>query len=192
MKCLNNSCKRLAVSKGYCDKHYRRLLKHGDANSCSRVVSEGTAAERFHQKYKIDEVTGCWIWIAGTRPNGKGVLYGRHWSDSGVSIGAHRFSYQLFNGDIPDGLYVCHHCDTPLCVNPLHLFLSDHKGNMKDMVDKGRSSKASGEDKWGLAKLTNDEARKIRNIDLAQSKIAEMFGVSQTTISRIKRGVSYS
>lgn len=191
MKCAFDGCERDAVSKGYCDKHYRRLLKRGNVNDYgSRKVDDGNAIERFHQKYQIDE-SGCWLWIGGTRPNSKGVLYPRHWSDDQKSIGAHRFSFELVHGAIPKSMYVCHKCDTPLCVNPDHLFIGTHHDNMNDMVMKKRSFTGRGEDKKGRAKLTNQQADQIRKMNVSHSKIAAMFGVSQTTISRIKRRESY-
>jgi hypothetical protein len=191
MQCAFNGCERNAVSKGYCDKHYRRLLKRGDVNDHgSRKVDYGNAVDRFHQKYQIDE-SGCWLWTGGTRPNNKGVAYPRHWTDDRKSIGAHRFSFELVNGEIPKGMYVCHKCDTPLCVNPDHLFVGTHHDNMRDMVQKKRSFTGRGEHKKGLAKLTNQQADQIRKMEISQSKIAALFRVSQTTIGRIKRGDSY-
>lgn len=191
MNCAFDGCERDAVSKGYCDKHYRRILRRGDVNDFgSRKVEEGNAVERFHKKYEIRE-TGCWIWTAGTRPNGKDVPYPRHWTEDGKSIGAHRFSFELVHGAIPKSMYVCHKCDTPLCVNPDHLFVGTHHDNMRDMVKKKRSFTGRGEDKKGRAKLTNQQANQIKKMDVSQSKLASMFGVSQTTIGRIKRGESY-
>jgi hypothetical protein len=191
MECLFDGCERGAISKGYCDKHYRRLLKRGDVNNYgSRKVAEGDAIERFHKKYEINK-SGCWLWTGGTRANSKGVLYPRHWTNESKSIGAHRFSFELVHGAIPQGMYVCHKCDTPLCVNPDHLFLGSHQDNMRDMVVKKRSFVGRGEDKKGRAKLTNQQADQIRKMEISQSKIAALFGVSQTTIGRIKRGESY-
>ena len=189
--CNFEGCERKAVSRGYCDKHYRRLLKRGDVNDQgSRKVSEGNAIDRFHDKYEVDE-SGCWIWKASTRPNAKGQLYGRHHNEFGSSEGAHRFSYRIHNNEEISGKYVCHKCDTPLCVNPNHLFLSDHTGNMKDMRIKGRSAKLFGE-KNHVSKLTNSQALEIKSSKLSQSKLASIYNVSQTTIGRIKRGESYA
>lgn len=191
MKCAFDECERDAVCKGYCDKHYRRVLRRGDVNDYgSRKVAEGDAIERFHQKYEINE-SGCWMWMGGTRPNSKGVPYPRHWTDDFKSIGAHRFSFELVHGAIPQGMYVCHKCDTPLCVNPDHLFLGSHQDNMRDMVAKQRSFVGRGEDKKGRAKLTNQQADQIRKMSMSHSKIGAMFGVSATTIGRIKRKESY-
>jgi predicted XRE-type DNA-binding protein len=191
MKCAFNECERDSKSKGYCDMHYRRLLKRGNVNDYgSKKVDLGNAIERFNKKYQIQE-NGCWLWTSGTRLNGKGVPYPRHWTDDFKSIGAHRFAYELAHGAIPKGMYVCHKCDTPLCVNSDHLFVGTHNDNMRDMVQKNRSFTGRGENKKGRAKLTNEQAKEIRKINASQSKIAKLFGVSQNTISRIKSGESY-
>jgi hypothetical protein len=191
VNCMFDDCERKATSKGYCDKHYRRILKRGNVfDYGSRMVAEGNAEERFYKKYSIRQ-NGCWIWTAGTRLNSKKVAYPRHWTDDKKSIGAHRFSFELFKGKIPIGMYVCHKCDTPLCVNPDHLFIGTHNDNMSDMVRKKRSFTGRGERKKGRAKLNNQQANKIREMNLPQSKIAELFKVSQSTIGRIKRGESY-
>lgn len=188
--CGFEDCSRKAVCKGYCDKHYRRLLRRGSVYDYgSRVVMSGTALEKFHQKYKKNESTGCWLWTGSTRPNGKGVLYPRHTDDDGKSVSAHRFSHQHYRGDVA-GKFVCHTCDTPLCVNPDHLVAETHQWNMMDMRNKNRSYRGEGEDA-NSSVLTNKQARQIKDSSLSQSKLAKIYGVSQTTISRIKRGESY-
>jgi hypothetical protein len=188
--CAFPGCERKAVSRGHCDKHYRRILKRGSASDYgSRIILEGSAIEKFHLKYKIDQKTGCWIWTGSTRPNAKGVLYPRHTDDKGKSVSAHRFSHQHYKGDVK-GKFVCHKCDTPLCVNPDHLVAENHAWNMEDMRKKGRSYKGSGENA-NRSVLTDEQARNIKESVLPQSKLAAMYGVSQKTISRIKRGETY-
>lgn len=170
--------------------HYRRLLKRGSVyDNGSRKVDIGNDIERFHKKYIVDE-NKCWNWQGGTRGSDKNRQYGRHWAN-GESINAHRFSYIIYFGEIPHGIYVCHKCDNPLCVNPDHLFLGTHEDNMKDMVQKNRSFKGRGESKFWLSKLTSKKAEEIKNSTMSQSKLGKIYGVSQTTIGRIKRGVSY-
>ena len=78
---------------------------------------------------------GCWIWMGGIGGNG----YGKGWSPSWrPAIEAHRLAFLAYVGAIPNGKHVCHKCDTPLCVNPDHLFLGTHLENMRDMARKGR------------------------------------------------------
>lgn len=76
--------------------------------------------------------SGCWLWTAGLGGSGYGAL--RY----GTPTRAHRVSYMVFVGPITDGLFVCHRCDTPLCVNPDHLFLGTAKDNAVDAMRKGR------------------------------------------------------
>ena len=93
-----------------------------------------TARERFYKRFTVS-LTGCWLW-----DNGKEQKYGQ-FKLKGVRHGAHRISWLIHNGPIPDGLWVLHSCDTPGCVNPGHLFLGTNSDNMKDMGSKGRQPK---------------------------------------------------
>ena len=84
---------------------------------------------------------GCWLWQP---PQGRRMDYGHVliWrSDRQFSASAHRVAYELTHGAIPVGLHVCHHCDTPPCVRPDHLFLGTPKDNSNDARRKGRLGK---------------------------------------------------
>src|SRR5690554_4431436 len=81
---------------------------------------------------RINKTDSCWLWIGRLNYSGYGVFTTR------VGIRAHRFSWELHNGKIPDGMHVLHKCDVRHCVNPSHLFLGNHKDNMNDMIRKGR------------------------------------------------------
>jgi|688.fasta_scaffold575188_2 hypothetical protein len=100
-------------------------------------VSTETKEERFNKKYIINDVTDCWEWTAALNNIGYGMF---RWASNKMRS-AHRVSYELFNGPIPDGMAVCHKCDNPKCVNPKHLWVGTLKQNAQDMVAKGRSGR---------------------------------------------------
>lgn len=117
----------------------------------------------FVQHTSADEPNACWIWTGKTD---KG--YGKFWY-RGRSVTASRFAYERFVGPIPPGLNVCHHCDTPACVRPTHLFLGTVKDNTAAAIQKGRfdpqhlkhARKARGAANCNT-KLTEEQVRAIR------------------------------
>lgn len=80
----------------------------------------------------------CWLWTGRVTSHAWGE-YGRFWVTDVGYVRAHRYSYELVNGPLPDGLFVMHACDNPRCVNPAHLSTGTHTDNMRDMATKGRS-----------------------------------------------------
>ena len=91
--------------------------------------------DRFNSRVKKLE-SGCWIWIGGKNHQGYGYAY---WKEKGRNTSAHRLSWMIHNGKIPEGLFVCHSCDNPPCVRIDHLWLGTNKENSEDMVKKNRS-----------------------------------------------------
>jgi DNA-binding MarR family transcriptional regulator len=151
-------------------------------------------AERFFQKVnKIPD--GCWEWQATRsrgRDGGYGVFYGydpRH--EKKRNMAAHRWSYLHHRGSIPSGLIVMHLCDNRACVNPAHLKVGTFKDNAQDMVSKDRWGGPSGEGHFNT-QLTFLQVLEIRrryaNGEGHQYQLAEEYGVSQSTVSRIVRG----
>jgi hypothetical protein len=142
-----------------------------------------------------NKTDGCWLWTG--RFNNMG--YGKICSGDGEQY-AHRVSWALANGSVPAGLFVCHRCDNPACINPDHLFLGTQKDNMQDCKDKGRfnSPKRMASVRKGTSintnKLTEDDVRDVRK-KIAEgwslSSIGVMFGVSVSAIWTIRHGRSW-
>src|SRR5437867_3576800 len=99
--------------------------------------------KRFKNKIKHD-ISGCWLWTGIKNGDGYGLLSFGTPPNRKYRM-AHRVSFELVKGSIPNGLCVCHHCDNPSCVNPAHLFLGTKKDNSEDSVRKGRAVRAWGE-----------------------------------------------
>lgn len=125
----------------------------------------------------IQKTNGCWDWN-GTPMQIWG--YGRI-KINGRPHKAHRLSYQLFVGDIPDGMLVCHKCDRPICVNPDHLFLGTDLDNQRDCCRKGRHARREGE-KHPLAKLSEKDVIFIRGSAESNTQLAIRFKVAKNTI----------
>ena len=132
----------------------------------------------------IDKSGDCWEWTAGKQNHG----YGKLRLPRGEQVYAHRYSWELHNGIIPNGMHVLHKCDNPSCVNPSHLFLGTHKDNMIDCGNKGRRNQAKGSDspKSVINKQERKDIKKLTSFgNLPHWVIASMYEVSPATVSRI-------
>lgn len=151
-----------------------------------KITKYNSLEERIHLQTDIHAENECWNWTGHKDKNGYGVLrvnttYKR----------ATRVIWKLNFGEIPNGMYVCHHCDNPSCVNPRHLFLGTPQDNHDDMDRKGRRKIMYGNDN-PMTKLTDQNLIDIVEMwntgKYSQQEIGEQFGVRQRTISRIVRG----
>lgn len=148
-----------------------------------------TIEERFWSK--VDTSGVCWNWTAATNNMGYGVFG----IDRGL-VYAHRFAYSLVHGDIPEGLFVCHHCDNPRCVKPRHLFVGTQGDNMRDSVAKGRARQhhSQGED-HASSKISEKDVHEIRRLyatgRVSHRALAKMWQMSHTHIGYIIRRQSW-
>jgi len=145
--------------------------------------------ERFHSKYTVDEKSGCWMWTAAINEKGYGMI---GLPRTNKISRAHRVSWELHNGKIPVGLFVLHKCDTPLCVNPEHLFIGTLKDNSQDMVSKGRGVTPDNRgERATWHKLTEAQALDCMTRRMSARKFAEMYGVSRSAVQRIWEGKNW-
>lgn len=130
---------------------------------------------------KVDKSSECWNWTGFRNEKGYGYIQ-CGWKKT---VRSHRFSWVLHNGDIPEGMYVCHKCDNPSCVRPDHLFLGTPADNVIDMMQKGRNVSCPGISN-GSAKLTQDQVRAIY-LDLRTNhEIGEAYGIASSLASLIR------
>tara|TARA_R110000868_G_scaffold106024_1_gene290980 strand:+ start:1426 stop:1896 length:471 start_codon:yes stop_codon:yes gene_type:complete len=147
-----------------------------------------TDEEKIQKRFfaKVQKTSGCWFWTASSDRRGYGSF-----SIAARTVKAHRVSYLIHCGQIPDGMFVCHTCDMPKCVNPSHLFLGLHQDNMDDMVRKGRSPKTRlYGNRNARAKLSADDVQTIRKMaanGTTQKVIAAHYKISQPHVSYICR-----
>jgi hypothetical protein len=179
-------------------KRGRRYCGAECHTNARRARQQESVEERFWQRVAQGAPEECWPWTGG-RSGGYG--YGEFYVN-GENIGAHRYSYSLLVGPIPRGMFVCHRCDNPLCVNPAHLFLGTPWENTHDALRKGRiasglrqgahtrpdrirrgeANGAAKLSKQGVIEIRRRYAHGARQVDLAVD-----FGVSQSQISSIVR-----
>lgn len=127
--------------------------KRGNGRFCSKscAVKCRLKGKAPHYRYspletrfwaKVSKSDDCWIWIGSRTRNNKGELSYGSFRVGGkralANTTAHRVSWMLANGPIPDNHDICHTCDNPACVRPDHLFLGSRKRNVEDMHEKGR------------------------------------------------------
>lgn len=151
---------------------------------------------------KVDTSSGCWLWKAATFDKGYGAFRfrGKQWR-------AHRFAWFLKHGPIPPAAQVNHHCDTPGCVNPAHLYLGSQMDNRRDAVRRKRTAKGrrnGARKNVGRARSNVDGYSKLKPAQVARmvrdyattglsaKAVGALYGVSDATVlyHARKRGVT--
>ena len=136
----------------------------------------------------VKRESGCWLYR--NRPE----VYGNIKGDDGRNKLAHRFSYELHVGPIPVGMFICHKCDTPGCVNPEHLYAGTHEDNNRDKVERDRYRTAACQaDKLRRRAMDSVTAAAVKEEyesgRFSMMQLAKKYSCSQSTISCIIRGV---
>lgn len=183
-RCTIPDCGRPHYRRGYCAAHNRRFREYGDPLGGEPIRDfrpKGmTLAEAFAYFMPGNPPKYCWEWTGKVAPNGYGIL------NMGTrSLMAHRVSYELAVGSIPEGQMILHSCDNRRCVNPNHLRPGSHMDNMIDRQIRLRTPRGR---KIPQAKLNEDQVREIRKLcinDVRYPVIARQFGVSTSTIQAV-------
>jgi hypothetical protein len=131
-------------------------------------------------QYYIDE-NGCWICVSHYKDIGGYPIIRTEDESRHMS----RYIWKRHNGPIPEGLFVCHQCDNPACINLEHLFLGTDKDNMADKCSKFRHNYG---EKVPSAKLKERDVLEIKNTLGTQQKIATKYGICRQNVGYIKSG----
>lgn len=161
--CSIDGCAKSQFARTWCTTHYTRWRNFGDPLAEVSRSGVGMNLEEAFRFYMPGEppaapstAEGCWDWTGGRLTTGMQYgtvkVFGKTWV-------AHRASYTIFHGEIPDGLLVRHTCDRPVCVQPAHLVLGTDQDNANDAKERGRRPRG---EKASSAKLTEDAVRTIR------------------------------
>lgn len=158
------------------------------------IENKENVRERLMRHTHYDATCGCWEWT-GSKRNGYGrMIIGSRKDGTRKSMSAHRVSYELEYGEIPDGMEVCHKCDNPSCVNPKHLFLGTRQDNIDDRERKGRNITFIGEEQ-PRAKLTKKSVKDARweraYKGTSFQALANRYGVSKKTMQNAINGVTW-
>lgn len=164
---------------------YPSRLRIGKSRFCSQPCANRSKFPPLEARFwanvcRTGDLFSCWEWSGARLDNGYGKMTP---TGKAGSIGAHRVSWEIHFGPIPEGLFVCHHCDNRRCVRPDHLFLGTPADNQADAAEKGRRPLGEGH---ANSKLNDEAVRAIRTLHAAGGitgkQLAQQFGVTPQTI----------
>jgi hypothetical protein len=169
----------------FCQKHYKRFMKYGTVDPQKRAREPLDKLFWLYVDKRGEE--DCWLWTGAYGRNG----YGRTGQKGNPDLRAHRVSFELTKGSIPEGLVVMHSCDNRGCVNPAHLSVGTRAENMHDMIAKGRAVHQQGAEN-PRSKLTEKDVLEIRATDIKNfAECARRYGVTAPTIAAAKFGLTW-
>ena len=179
VQCSVPACSSSVHSRGSCKLHYQRVWRLGSVD-VSRPCLHLSVSEKFHLYAVIpDHPDSCWGWRGFTDRDGYGKMR------VGVTnSSAHRVSWTLHVGPIPQGKMVLHRCNNEPCSNPRHLYLGDHLDNMADRLTAGNY--LNGEAHFAV-KLSDWGVQEVRSSIGTYKQIAKRFGISASQVGNIRR-----
>lgn len=179
--CSFDGCTEQHYAKGFCQKHYARWKSHGDP-SVVRKKSDKSIRASIEDLSVPEPNTGCWLWIGCVGDTGYPSISRKK---LGGRKNAHRVSYEEYKGKIPEGMVVCHSCDTKICVNPDHLWIGTQAQNLADCQEKGRNARGERQHLTTLADSDIPRIRRLVREGRSQSSVSREYGVSITAVHNI-------
>ena len=187
--CKIDDCHKIAKARGWCGMHYMRWWAHGDPNTVLLEVSTSKEIETFLASALRYQGSECRHWPFATNNRGYPQI-----NRKGRRVLVHRIVCTHIHGPAPTAQHeAAHSCGNGHlgCVTPMHLRWATRAENSADMITHGRSTRGRSMAKQPLNEEQVIEIFKRANAGESQSGLALEFGISQTGVSKIKRGATW-